>query len=118
MSNAIQVSGAFDYSHAIAAFEMIKYSVAEYSTVLTDIVSSVKAVEEVLSLKSGAGLVEIWRALSSCVPEVNKQLDELEASDRRVPFARNDSSKFHHTLSSSTVLMNIPSQSYAIKYSI
>ncbi|RPD62626.1 midasin [Lentinus tigrinus ALCF2SS1-7] len=90
LSHAVQASGAFDFSLTMAAFEMIKRSVSEHSSELADVVCSVKAVEEIISLKSGAGLVGIWRALSSKVPLVDSQLYELEDSDLRVPFALND----------------------------
>ncbi|KAI0715615.1 hypothetical protein C8T65DRAFT_738483 [Cerioporus squamosus] len=90
LSHAVQASGAFDFSLAIAAFELIKRSVAEPSPGLTNIVRNVVAVEEVISLKSGTGLMEIWRTLSSKPQNAESRLDDLEASDGRVPFALND----------------------------
>lgn len=92
LSRAVQASGAFDFSLAIAAFDLIKRALVEPLPSLTNVVRSVVAVEEIISLKSGAALMEIWRTLSSESPTVDSHVDELEASDRRVPFALNDPS--------------------------
>ncbi|RDX53520.1 midasin [Lentinus brumalis] len=90
LSHAVQASGAFDFSLAIAAFDLIKSSVAEPTPGLAHIVPSVKAFQEVISLKSGAGLIEIWGTFLSKSPTVKSRVEELEHSDMRAPFALTD----------------------------
>ena len=91
LRHAVQSPETFDFSLAYAIVEWIRKALSNAqsgSQTVAEVVQGVNALEAIISLTSGGGLVEIWRTLSSGSPldadgTMTKHLGECERRLRR-----------------------------------
>ena len=90
LSNATQSPETFDFSLAYAIVDWIRTTISKSqgaSRGISEVVSSVNALENVISMTSGKGLTEIWRRLSAGVSssaDGGGMVQHLDSADRRL----------------------------------
>lgn len=88
LHNATQSPETFDFSLAYAIVGWIRTIISglqEDSPIISEVVNGINALDSVISMTSGKGLSDIWRALSSGVSHVGgSKLKGLDTADRRL----------------------------------
>ncbi|KAM5539433.1 hypothetical protein V8D89_006885 [Ganoderma adspersum] len=95
LHNATQSPETFDFSLAYAIVGLIRTNISglqEDSRIISEVINGINTLDSVISMTSGKGLTDIWRALSSGVSSSvgGSKSKDLDSADRRLRPSRDN----------------------------